>query len=146
MEYVLGVVDTIKSWSISLFLFFGFFSLFNLGWALAVLKIAIFVLFAFCCYDVILIIVTTIQLFTDPNGILGIIGTVIEWLTLIAAIAIIVIFSMASANSELVIFQGDNSNLIHTFFFVCSAMILRNWVQEILTLPISLIGIFLGDD
>ena len=148
MEYILGVVDTIKSWSRSLFLFFSFLMLLNIGWALSVLKFATYLFFAFCCYDAILLIVSTVQLFIDSedSGVIGIISTVIEWLTFIVAIIFIVIYSIATANSELVIFQGDNSNLVNTFFVTCIIMILRNWIQEILMLPISLIGVFLDGD
>ena len=139
METVLSLVDTIKSWIRALFIVAFLLSFFGINWATSILCFSVYALAIFALYDLILLIRSAVLLFTgDTDGILGVIGTILELLVFVAVIILVIIVLTSG-------FDFSTDFLLSFCFIFSVAMLLHSWIVEILSLPLSIIGIFIDD-
>ena len=141
MEIFLSIIDNLKSWIRTLFTVAFLLSFFGINWATSILCFSAYVLAIFSLYDLILLIRSAVLLFLfegDTDEILGFIGTILELLVFVAVIILVIIILTSG-------FAFSNDFLLNFCFIFSVAMLLHSWIVEILSLPLSIIGIFIDD-
>ena len=139
METFLSIVDTLKCWIRTVFIVSCILVLLGFGWAFSILEFSVYVSVIFAVYDLVLLIRSAFFLFMgEEDEILSIIGTILELLVFVAVIVLMIILVIND-----VIFV-DVPSLNICFMFVLG-MLLHSWCVEIISLPLTIIGIFIDD-
>ena len=147
----LGIKDTVQSAFQALFLLcIGFWLLFASNFALSLIPLATWGLFVTFIIDIIILVISCIlsvvNLIEGEDGaFFGLIGAIIDVVLMI--IAIIAFFSMQSSLEGIAAaFSFDAASFLPTAFLISAVMLARSWVSEIVTLPFSIIGLFVDGD